>query len=399
MKTNFFTAPAARSRRLQFVQYVLLVFFFWAALYIFIPTLSVYTETIVSNLALVGIVVSMNAFGQILFRIPLAILADRYGIHRQLILGGALIIALGAYLMGAANSAAGLIVGRALTGIGASTWILMIVFFSSMFPPKEAVRATAILVSINSVGRLIAATSTGFLNDLGGYSLAFYVSAGLAVLAFIFYLPNLSDKHVPVTMNLTDLEKVIVHPAVIIPSLLGLLNEIAFFTAGQTFFPILAKSFGAGNIELSLLLDVNLIVVIVANLIMSAVVKRTGPFPVFYFCFTFITAGLLIAMFASELWMVYAAQFVLGIGSGTVYSALVGYSMEHVDEQSRSTAASIQQSITAIGMFIGPWFGGMIAESIGIQRMFGVLAGLVIVAGYFGTIMLYKKLNPRNVAA
>jgi len=393
MKTNFITAPAARSRRLQVVQYVLLVFFFWAALYIFVPTLSVYAQTVVSNLALVGIAVSMNAFGQILFRIPLAVLADRYGIHRQLIMVGALVIALGAYLMGSANSASGLVIGRTLTGIGASTWILMIVFFSSLFPSQEAVRATAILVSINTVGRLIAATSTGFLNEIGGYSLAFYISASLAILALIVYLPNLSGKHTAVTMNLTDIEKVIINPAVIIPSLLGLLNEIAFFTAGQTFFPILAKSFGAGNIHLSLLLDVNLVVVIVANLIMSVVVKKTGPFPVFFFCFTSITAGLLIAVFANTLWMVFAAQFVMGMGSGTVYSALVGYSMEHVEANSRSTAAAIQQSITAIGMFIGPWLGGVIADRLGIQPMLGIIAGLTFICGYFGTFLLYRKLK------
>ncbi len=393
MKTNFFTAPAARSRRLQFIQYGFLVFFFWAALYVFVPTLSVYAKTIVSNLALVGIVVSSNAFGQIIFRIPLAILADRYGIHRQLILAGTLIIAFGAYLMASSNTATGLFIGRTLTGIGASTWILMIVFFSNLFGPGESIKATAILLSINSIGRLVAATSTGFLNELGGYSLAFYVSACLAGLAFLFYLPNLDRKETAVAIHVTDFGKVLVHPAVVIPSILGMLNEIAFFTAGQTFFPILANTFGAGNIQLSLLLDVNLVVVIVSNLAMSAVVKKTGPFPVLYFCFTSIAAGLLIAMFANSLWMVYLAQFVLGLGSGTVYSALIGFSMEHVDVNVRSTAAGIQQSITAIGMFVGPWIGGMIADWIGIQHMFGVIAGLVLFAGYFGTILLNKKLK------
>jgi len=393
MKTNFITAPAARSRRLQFIQYALLVFFFWAAMYIFVPTLSVYAQTVMSNLALVGIAVSVNAFGQIIFRIPLALLADRFGIHKQLIMAGALSTAFGAYLMGSTDSASGLIIGRALTGVGASTWILMIVFFSSMFPAKDTVRATAILVSINTVGRFIGATSTGFLNEIGGYSLAFYVSAGLAILAFIVYMPNLSPKHTAVTMNLKDVKKVIVHPAVVIPALLGLLNEIAFFTAAQTFFPILAKSFGAGNIHLSLLLDVNLAVVIIANLVMSVVVKKTGPFPVFYTCFTFMVAGLLVAVFANTMWMVYLAQLVLGIGSGTVYSALVGYSMEHVEANSRSTAAAIQQSITAIGMFIGPWLGGVIADRLGIQPMLGIIAGLTFICGYFGTFLLYRKLK------
>ena len=350
----------------------------------FVPTLSVYTKTIVSNLALVGIVASSNAFGQIIFRIPLAILADRYGIHRQLILAGTLIIALGAYLMASSNTATGLFIGRTLTGIGASTWILMIVFFSNLFRLEESIKATAILISINSIGRLIAATSTGFLNELGGYSLAFYVSACLAGIAFLFYLPNMDGKQTTVTMHMTDLRQVVVHPAVVITSLLGMLNEIAFFTAGQTFFPILANTFGAGNIQLSLLLDVNLVVVIVANLTMSAVVKKTGPFPVLYFCFTSITVGLLIAMFANSLWMVYLAQFVLGLGSGTVYSALVGFSMEHVNANVRSTAAGIQQSISAIGMFVGPWIGGMIADWIGIQPMFGVIAGLVLIVGYWG---------------
>ncbi|MCJ7549332.1 MAG: hypothetical protein MUQ30_06600, partial [Anaerolineae bacterium] len=51
--------------------YVAAVVFYWAALYIYVPTLSVYVESKTSTLASVGVVLSMYGLWQAIIRLPL----------------------------------------------------------------------------------------------------------------------------------------------------------------------------------------------------------------------------------------------------------------------------------------------------------------------------------------
>ena len=90
--------------------------------------------------------------------------------------------------MGVSPGIGGLIAGRALTGFAASVWVLLVVAFSSLFPPEEAVRAAAILPAVNAVSRMLVTASTGALNDIGGYPLAFFFAAGTACLAIMVML-------------------------------------------------------------------------------------------------------------------------------------------------------------------------------------------------------------------
>jgi predicted MFS family arabinose efflux permease len=91
--------------------------------------------------------------------------------------------------MGTAGEAGGLLVGRAITGLAATTWVPLTVVFSSLFPADEVVRANSLLTVAGSVGRMTTTSITGTLDEWGGYSLAFYLAAGVAALAILALLP------------------------------------------------------------------------------------------------------------------------------------------------------------------------------------------------------------------
>ena len=98
--------------------------------------------------------------------------------------------------------------GRAVTGLAEGTWVPLVVLFSSLFPPEEAVRASSLLTLVGSVGRLLATSLTGSLNELGGYPLAFFGAAGAAILAILFKRRKPSPRLRPDLSSETDLAMV-----------------------------------------------------------------------------------------------------------------------------------------------------------------------------------------------
>jgi MFS family permease len=175
------------NQRLRII-YMVVVFLYWAALYFYVPTLSVYAESKANNLSLVGIMLSMYGLWQAVTRFPLGLLADWVGRRKPFILIGFFLAGLGAVMMGVSPVIGGLIAGRALTGFAASVWVLLVVSFSSLFPPEEAVRASAMLSAVSAISRMIVTSSTGALNDIAGYPLAFFMAGGMAFLAIFVML-------------------------------------------------------------------------------------------------------------------------------------------------------------------------------------------------------------------
>jgi len=173
------------SRKLKITLILFAVFLFWVSLYSYVPTLPVYVKTKIENLSLVGFVLSTYGIWQMIIRLPLGIASDRIGRRKPFVIVGLLLSGLGAWVMGFSKGASGLAIGRSLSGFAASTWVTLLILFNGMFPPEDAVRATSLLTLVNSVGRTLATSVTGTLNELGGYSLAFIIAAGAAFIAVL----------------------------------------------------------------------------------------------------------------------------------------------------------------------------------------------------------------------
>lgn len=171
-------------------------FLFWVSLYIYMPTLPTYVQSKTDNLAMVGIVLSMYGLWQAIVRLPIGIVADWFGRRKPFIFAGLALAGLGAWLMGTADGTGGLLVGRAITGLAAGAWVPLIVAFSSLFPARDAVRATVILTIVNSVGRLLATSVTGSLNEAADYSMAFFLAVAAAMLGILFLLSTREARRV-----------------------------------------------------------------------------------------------------------------------------------------------------------------------------------------------------------
>jgi predicted MFS family arabinose efflux permease len=384
-------STTARSRQWLILLYILVAFLYFASLFLYLPTLPTYVESKSESLALVGVVLAQYGLWQALIRLPLGIAADWLGRRKPFIIGGLILAGLGAWVMGTAESAGGLAAGRAITGLAAGTWVPLTVAFSGLFPAQEAIRATSLLTFVGSVGRVSATSMTGLLNELGGYSLAFFAAAGAAALGMLVMFSARERVHHPRRPSVAGIGHLITRRDVLLPSLLAAVSQYANWAVTYGFLPILAESLGATDVTLSMLVSMHIGVVTVMTLVAAGLVNRVGARRLVLVSFVLTSGGIGLVAVAHSLTLIFVAQFFLGVAQGLGYPVLMGMSIRDVADAERNTAMGLHQSVYAIGMFAGPWLSGMLADAIGIRQMFVVTALACLVIGLVMIRLLPRK--------
>ncbi len=383
----------AGSRRVMIILITAAVACYWGSLYFYVPTLPVYAQQRINDLAKVGVVLSMYGLWQAIVRLPLGIAADWLGRRKPFIFLGFLLSALGAWLMISAVGYNGLVAGRAITGLAAAAWVPLTVLFSSQFPPEDAVRATGLLSLVQGLSRMVATGMTGSLNQVGGYGLAFFLAAGVALLAILVTLPVRETARPPKTPSLRGIGRLVIRRDVLLPALLNTVGQYMAWATTFGFLPILAKNLGATGEMQSLLVSLNLGVGMAGNLLTSAVVRRVGNLRLLYASIIITVAGIAVLAIGHSMALVIFAVVLLGLGGGMSYPLCMGMSIEKVAEAERATAMGLHQAVYAIGMFAGPWLSGILANAIGLQPMFGATAAACLVLSVGLTGMLGKKVR------
>ena len=381
----------AGNRQSRRALYGVVVWLFWAALSLYLPTLPTYIESKSSNLTAVGIVLSTYGLFRAITALPLGLAADRLGHRKPFIMLGLALTGLGAWVMGTADTATWLGIGRAITGLGGGTWVLLVVVFTSLFSPQEAIRATAGISLVSTAAAMCATAFTGSLNRLGGYSLAFFLAAGSATLALLTILP-LREEHRPVQGTIEgNIGHLITSRGLLLPALFnGVLLYTDYATAAG-FTPVLAKQLGASDIALSLLMSVYVGLAMVGNLAAMALAKRVHGSWLIRLSFALITAGLVGLATAPSVPLIFLAQFVIGFGGGLGYPVLMGMSTRQVAPSQHCTAIGLHQAVCGIGLFSGPWLSGVLADAMGIRLTFGMTAAVCLPIALFGGQWLYRQ--------
>ncbi len=382
----------AGNRRWLRALYILVALLLWVSLYLYLPTLPSYIESKSGSLAVVGVVLAQYGLWQALIRFPVGIAADWLGRRKPFILAGIALAGLGAWVMGSAQGTGGLFAGRAITGLAAGTWVPLTVAFSSLFPARQAIRASAILAFVASAGKVIGTSVNGPLHEFGGYLLVFSGALILAALSLLIALPIREQGHPPRRPSPGGIGRLITRRDVLMPSLLSALLHYADWAFTFGFIPILAENLGASSVTLSLLVSMHIALMTVMSLVTAAIVERVGARRLAGITFLLQSAGIGLAAFAPSLALVFAAQFALGVAQGLGYSVLMGLSIRDVDDSERTTAMGLHQSVYALGMFAGPWLSGLLADALGLRPMFGITAAAFLVV----PLALVRLLPPRR---
>jgi len=166
---------------------------------------------------------------------------------------------------------------------------------------------------------------------------------------------------------------------VLVPALLNAVTQYVVWTATFGFLPILAKELGATDVLQSRMVSTQVLLTVLGSLFATIVVKRIGAGRLSTLGFIFLTIGIGAAAFGSSLLMLFVSQFCIGAAYGINNPVLMGMSIQDVEENERSTAMGLHQSVYGFGMFGGSWLSGVLANVLDIRLMFTVTTFVCLV--------------------
>jgi predicted MFS family arabinose efflux permease len=371
---------------------------YFVALYAYVPSLPAYIAERSPNLASVGMVLSMYGLLSVVLRMPLGVLTDATGRYKAYLVGGILLAGIGAAVMALGTSIGMLAFGRALTGVAAAAWVPMMVVFAACFPPAQTIFATSLLSFASSLGQVIGTSLTGVLETLGGYGLAFFTAAGLSLASAIIIvcvrIPRRSMEHRG-TVTIRSVLAIFRRRDVVVPSFTNALCQFGVWALTFGFMPLLARRMGASAVATSLIMTLNIAANTAANLFATFIANRGGRRSLLYGSFAVFAGGAMLAAFARSVPILFVSTVVMGLANGLFFPILLGLSIQRVDAAHRSTAMGIHQAVYAVGMFTGPWIGGILADAVGIRAMFAIVAAFSLVAPS-ALIALYRPMPPSD---
>lgn len=321
-------------------------------------------------------------------------LADTRG-RRPLLVGGALISAVGMLGTAYAESLGLVVVLRLLLGVAeAAFFVASIAALADLAPPNRMGEAT----SYNSLGLYLGLAFGPPLAELlvrtGGFRAAWYSAATLSVIAALV-AAGIRDlrKGAPAT---ADRMRVIHWKAV--PAALGFFASVVAMGALFAFGSLQAHA--VGLMPVSTPLFVYGIIVVAGRLLLARVLDRFRPLLLGAVALVIIGGGLMImALWTTPLGMVLgAAVFALGITLSTpAFFSAIFATARPAERGAASGTASVFLDLAMGG---GPMLLGFAAQASGIPFAFGVAAAVALAgAGWILTLYYTSRRGAETISS
>ena len=341
-----------------------------------------------------GLAFGAFAVSALLLRPIAGRLADTRG-RRPLLVGGALISAVGMLGTAYADTLGLVVVLRLLLGVAeAAFFVASIAALADLAPPNRMGEAT----SYNSLGLYLGLAFGPPLAELlvrtGGFRAAWYGAATLSVIAALV-AAGIRDlrKGAPATAGRM---RVIHWKAV--PAALGFFASVVAMGALFAFGSLQADA--VGLMPVSTPLFVYGIIVVTGRLLLARVLDRFRPLLLGAVALVIISGGLMImALWTTPLGMVLgAAVFALGITLSTpaFFSAI--FATARPDE--RGAASGTASVFLDLAMGGGPMLLGFAAQASGIPFAFGVAAAVAVAgAGWILTLHYTSRRGAETISS
>lgn len=346
-------------------------FFFWAAIYFYAPVLPVYAESLGANLAAVGIIGAAYALPQLIFRIPLGMWSDSLGQRKPLVIGGIIMVLLGALGLWISPNSWSLSLSRGLVGVGAASWVVFTIYAVSFYPEHSTPQVVGILNFIVSAAMTITTALGGLVADTCGEKTAFLTAAIFAFVALVFVL-FASENRISKTQSLSweGFKQVARRPLLIAVSIMGILLFFAEFMSVWGFVPVYAARIGASNTELGILTMLASGVSMAGSLVVAPMIRRRGNIFTLVLGSAMLGLSLLAVPFIHNIHLLDVSQMFNGLGWGMLATQLMALSIHNTTSQQRATAMGFFQAMYAIGMLTGPLVSGFLADNFGLEVIF-----------------------------
>jgi MFS family permease len=318
---------------------------------------------------MIGVIVGSYGITQLLLRIPLGIISDRYDRRKLFVIAGMVLTVVSSFGLWASPALLSVLFFRALSGVAAATWVIFTVFFSSYYAQEEAASSISLINTFCYLGQLMAVFVGGLVASRFGPRSTFLLAGAVGLVGLIISLFIAESKNgYSQSLKPGDLLEVGRKKELLHISILGIFVSFISFATVFGFTPVYAKSIGATNFNLGMLTAFTLLPGVIAAALGSVVfAKRFGEARTIIAGFALIGLSSLVIPSITSLKWLYLAQISGGFSKGLTMSLLMGLSIKNVEPEKRATAMGVFQAVYALGIFAGPFVVGLISDALGLS--------------------------------
>ena len=365
---------------------------FWFSQYGYTPYVNPQLIMMGVTASVMGIIGGAYGFTQFILRIPIGISSDRWQ-RKFFVCAGSLCTALASLCMFVFHNPIGFLVGRALGGVGASSWVPCTVLYTSYYKPEHATRSITTINVANNLGRVVSYLMAAFITARFGQQSAFILCMIGGFSAFVISLIIREDKALSTKIPLTIRELLAVGSErnLLITSFLGICVQLITFATITSFTSNHAVGIGASSAQLGIMYVALLLPGIILGFCLSKfILLKVDAKTLVVLGFLFSALYCSLVTFTTEIWQLYIVQILGGIGSTLTFSLLMGISVLRITSEKRGAAMGFYQALYGIGMTLGPVIMGLVTDALNLRIGFILMAGIAVLSSATAAVFLKK---------
>jgi MFS family permease len=366
---------------------------FWFSMYTCVPILAAYVEYLGASHKMAGLIVGMYGLSQMLLRIPVGVVSDRYHKRKIFIVFGLLFSLLAGLGILITQEVTWILILRALAGAAAATWVDFTILFSSYYKKEETTKAIGTLSTYNALGQMLGILTGGWFADTYGWESSFLIGAVVGAIGLggaLFLVEKIDPNAQKITFE--GVMDVAQDRTLLTVSFLSILFQVLTFATVFGFTPVYAQSLGATKLDMGLLTFFSTFPTALASWIGGRHLStRIGERNVITIGFIMSGVFTLMIPFTGALWVLIVTQALAGFGRGFTSPVLMSLSIKHMDTGKRATAMGFYQAIYGLGMFAGPLFMGFAGDWMTLQAGFVMIGLLGCATAWLGHWLLVRN--------
>jgi len=363
-----------------------------------VPLYPFFAKSLGASVSLIGAIASSTGLTTVLLSIPIGSMSDRLG-RKKIMLFGIACSALTPLLYSLASEPLHLLPARIIQGVAmGSTFSMGFIYVTEIAPKARRGIAQGLFLTSMGLGFTVGPLVGGMAAKTVGYSLAFYIGAGLAICGFVALL-FVPEKRIDSTRSprspFEGFRGLVGNPRILAAGVANFFNSMIFSTI-MIFFPLYGISIGLDESQVGMGLTVRGLASTVTRIPVGMVISRLGMLNMMALGLGASAVMILSIPAFDALVLLSVILGLQGISYGIYLTSANIYVTEVAPEGMEGASMGVFSTFANISGIVSPIVLGAVAEAWGINTTFRVSFALAVVG--LVILFIFSRMNaqPRS---